>query len=110
MSSIEVVMPQQLLSALDAQSRTPIARIGEALTSLGMVTDEQLRAGLAQQQRDRGVPLGETLVRMGIVRASCRPRWPARWAIRWSTWTSFPRGRGAAQAPHDVAPACRSCR
>jgi type II secretory ATPase GspE/PulE/Tfp pilus assembly ATPase PilB-like protein len=67
MSSIEVVMPQQLLNALDAQSRTPIARIGEALTSLGMVTAEQLRAGLAQQQREPGVPLGETLVRMGVV-------------------------------------------
>jgi hypothetical protein len=67
MSSIEVVMPQQLLNALDAQSRTPIARIGEALTSLGMVTAAQLRAGLVQQQREPGVPLGETLVRMGVV-------------------------------------------
>jgi type II secretory ATPase GspE/PulE/Tfp pilus assembly ATPase PilB-like protein len=67
MSPIEVVMPEQLLRAIEAQSRMPIARIGEALTSLGMVSQEQLRAGLAQQQRQPNVPLGETLVRMGIV-------------------------------------------
>ncbi|MGJ7534589.1 MULTISPECIES: GspE/PulE family protein [Variovorax] len=67
MPPIEVVMPEQLHSALEAQSRTPIARIGEALTSLGMITDEQLRAGLAQQQLEPTVPLGETLVRMGVV-------------------------------------------
>lgn len=63
----EVVMPEQLLSALDAQSHTPIARIGEALISLDMVTQEQLRAGLERQKMDPMVPLGETLVRMGVV-------------------------------------------
>lgn len=67
MPPTEVVMPEQLQSALEAQSRTPIARIGEALTSLGMITDEQLRAGLAQQKLEPTVPLGETLVRMGVV-------------------------------------------
>jgi type II secretory ATPase GspE/PulE/Tfp pilus assembly ATPase PilB-like protein len=67
MSSTEVVMPEQLLRELEAQSRMPIARIGEALTSLGMVTDEQLRAGLAQQKLEPAVSLGETLVRMGVV-------------------------------------------
>ncbi|MGJ7583260.1 ATPase, T2SS/T4P/T4SS family, partial [Variovorax sp. RHLX14] len=70
MPPTEVVMPEQLQSALEAQSRTPIARIGEALTSLGMITDEQLRAGLAQQQLEPTVPLGETLVRMGVVSRS----------------------------------------
>jgi type II secretory ATPase GspE/PulE/Tfp pilus assembly ATPase PilB-like protein len=70
MSSTEVVMPEQLLRALEAQSRMPIARIGEALASLGMVTDEQLRAGLAQQKLEPAVPLGETLVRMGVVNRS----------------------------------------
>ncbi|MFM9927978.1 ATPase, T2SS/T4P/T4SS family [Variovorax sp. H27-G14] len=67
MSPNEIVMPEPLLAAIAAQSRMPIARIGEALTSLGMITQDQLRAGLAQQQRDPKVPLGETLVRMGIV-------------------------------------------
>ncbi|MGJ7609530.1 MULTISPECIES: GspE/PulE family protein [unclassified Variovorax] len=67
MSPIEVVLPEQLLSAIAAQSRMPIARIGEALTSLGMVSQDQLREGLAQQQRAPQIPLGETLVRMGIV-------------------------------------------
>jgi len=67
MSSNEVVLPEQLLRALEVQSRAPIARIGEALVSLGMVSDEQLRAGLARQQREPDVPLGEMLVRMGVV-------------------------------------------
>ena len=67
MSINEVVMPEQLLSALDAQSRTPIARIGEALISLDMITQAQLRAGLERQKLDPMVPLGETLVRMGVV-------------------------------------------
>ena len=67
MSINEVVMSEQLLSALDAQSRTPIARIGEALISLDMITQAQLRAGLERQKLDPMVPLGETLVRMGVV-------------------------------------------
>ncbi len=67
MSSTEVVMPEQLLRALEVQSHAPIARIGEALSSLGMITDDQLRDGLAQQRREPDVPLGETLVRMGVV-------------------------------------------
>lgn len=67
MSSIEVVVPEQLLRALEVQSRMPIARIGEALLSLGMITDAQLRAGLAHQKTEPQVPLGETLVRMGVV-------------------------------------------
>ena len=67
MSPTEVVLPEQLLIAIAAQSRMPIARIGEALTSLGMVSQDQLREGLKQQQRAPNVPLGETLVRMGIV-------------------------------------------
>ena len=67
MSPTEVVLPEQLLIAIAAQSRMPIARIGEALTSLGMVSQDQLREGLTQQQRAPNVPLGETLVRMGIV-------------------------------------------
>ncbi|MEJ1172457.1 GspE/PulE family protein [Variovorax sp. CCNWLW235] len=67
MSPTEVVTPEQLLHALEVQSRMPILRIGQALMALGAVTEEQLREGLAQQQLDRSVPLGETLVRMGVV-------------------------------------------
>jgi len=67
MSPTEVVTPEQLLHALEVQSRMPILRIGQALMALGAITDEQLRAGLEQQQLDRSVPLGETLVRMGVV-------------------------------------------
>jgi len=67
MSPTEVVTPEQLLHALEVQSRMPILRIGQALMALGVLTEEQLRSGLAQQQLDRSVPLGETLVRMGVV-------------------------------------------
>jgi len=70
MSNNEVVMPEQLLSALAAQSRTPIARIGEALISLDMITQAQLREGLERQKLEPTVPLGETLVRMGAVNRS----------------------------------------
>ncbi|KWT97066.1 MULTISPECIES: ATPase, T2SS/T4P/T4SS family [unclassified Variovorax] len=70
MSSAEVITPDQLLKELEAQSRMPIMRIGQALVSLGMVTEKQLEAALAQQQLDRNVPLGETLVRMGVVNRS----------------------------------------
>ncbi|MDP9929149.1 GspE/PulE family protein [Variovorax paradoxus] len=67
MSPTEVVTPEQLLHALEVQSRMPILRIGQALMALGVLTEEQLRAGLEQQKLDRSVPLGETLVRMGVV-------------------------------------------
>ena len=67
MSPTEVATPEQLLHALEVQSRMPILRIGQALMALGVLTEEQLRAGLEQQKLDRSVPLGETLVRMGVV-------------------------------------------
>jgi type II secretory ATPase GspE/PulE/Tfp pilus assembly ATPase PilB-like protein len=67
MSFAEVALPEQLVRALDAQSRMPITRIGEALVALGMITGDQLAAGLRQQRREPLVPLGETLVRMGAV-------------------------------------------
>ncbi len=68
--SAEVVTPEQLVTQLEAQSRMPMVRIGQALISLGLITDEQLREGLAQQQFDRTVPLGETLIRMGVINRS----------------------------------------
>ncbi|MBU2411165.1 MAG: pilus assembly protein PilB, partial [Gammaproteobacteria bacterium] len=45
----------------------PIVRIGQALTSLGMISNVQLSEALERQQLDRSVPLGEVLVRMGAV-------------------------------------------
>lgn len=68
--SAEVVTPEQLVLQLEAQSRMPLVRMGQALISLGLITDEQLREGLAQQQFDRTVPLGETLIRMGVINRS----------------------------------------
>src|SRR5690349_2722400 len=69
-SMTEVCTPEELLTRLEAQGRMPLVRIGQALTSLGIITDAQLNAGLAAQQLDRAVPLGETLVRMGALSRS----------------------------------------
>ncbi|MEO5880882.1 MAG: ATPase, T2SS/T4P/T4SS family [Caldimonas sp.] len=63
----QIVLPEQLLEAIEAQHKMPLVRIGEALLSLGMVNQAQLKEALIQQQLDRSVPLGEVLVRMGVV-------------------------------------------
>ncbi|MGJ7495558.1 GspE/PulE family protein [Variovorax sp. RT4R15] len=65
--AVRATSPEQLLEAIDRQARMPMMRIGEVLTSLGMVDEAQLRAALVQQGGDRSVPLGEVLVRMGVV-------------------------------------------
>jgi hypothetical protein len=77
----QTVTPEQLLAAIEQQSRMPMVRVGEALIALDLVTAEQLDEALEQQKLDRGVPIGELLVRLGASRArTCRPRWRARWA------------------------------
>ena len=63
-----VVKPEELAAALDAQSRMPMVRIGEALISLGFITDAQLGEALKSQGKDRSVPLGELLVRQGLIK------------------------------------------
>ncbi|MDB5819987.1 MAG: pilus assembly protein PilB [Rhizobacter sp.] len=63
----EISTPDQLLLAIDSQSKMPVVRIGEALLTLGMITQLQLDSALAQQQTQRGVPLGELLITMGFV-------------------------------------------
>ncbi|MBX3606665.1 MAG: Flp pilus assembly complex ATPase component TadA [Piscinibacter sp.] len=63
----QVVTPEQLLAAIQAQAKMPMVRIGDALISLGLINEAQLKEALAQQQGDRNVPLGELLVRMGVV-------------------------------------------
>ncbi len=57
----------QLQAAIDAQSRMPMVRIGEALIALGYITETQLAEALASQGKDRKVPLGELLVRQGLI-------------------------------------------
>jgi type II secretory ATPase GspE/PulE/Tfp pilus assembly ATPase PilB-like protein len=59
--------PQQLLEAIAHQARMPVVRIGEALTSLGMISERQLDEALEEQKLHRGDPLGEVLVRRGAV-------------------------------------------
>ncbi|MEP6876493.1 MAG: ATPase, T2SS/T4P/T4SS family [Burkholderiales bacterium] len=63
----KVVSAEQLLEAIERQAKMPMVRIGEALTSMGLINESQLRDALIQQKTDRGVPLGEVLVRMGVV-------------------------------------------
>ena len=62
-----VTSPAQLHAAIDAQSRMPMVRIGEALIALGYITEAQLAEALASQGKDRKVPLGELLVRQGLI-------------------------------------------
>jgi len=61
---------EQLLVAVEAQSRMPMVRIGEALITMGLITEDQLHEALSQQQGDRSVPLGELLVRLGLITRS----------------------------------------
>ncbi|MEK8087253.1 ATPase, T2SS/T4P/T4SS family [Aquabacterium sp. A3] len=62
-----VQTPSELMSAIEAQSRMPMVRIGEALITMGLITEDQLHEALSQQQGDRSVPLGELLVRLGLI-------------------------------------------
>lgn len=65
--SSQASTPEELLRAIEHQSRMPIVRIGEALMALGHISQAQLDEALAQQQQDRSVPLGELLVRGKVV-------------------------------------------
>lgn len=62
-----VTTPEQLIQAVEAQSRMPMVRIGEALIAMGLITEDELHEALSQQQSDRTVPLGELLVRLGLI-------------------------------------------
>jgi len=62
-----VTSPAQLHAAIEAQSRMPMVRIGEALIALGYITEAQLAEALASQGKDRKVPLGELLVTQGLI-------------------------------------------
>jgi len=62
-----VTRPEQLHAAIEAQSRMPMVRIGEALIALGYITESQLAEALANQGKDRKVPLGELLVTQGLI-------------------------------------------
>ncbi len=101
----EVTTPEQLLAQLAAQSRMPIVRIGQALTSLGMVTEAQLAEALAEQQLDRSVPLGETLVRMGVVtRADLQIALARKMGYPLVDLNVYPPAADALhKVPHDVA-------
>ena len=60
---------EQLMQALDNQSRLKPVPIGEALLGLGKITPEQLTTALRQQKEKKGLPLGQMLIKMGLVTA-----------------------------------------
>jgi type II secretory ATPase GspE/PulE/Tfp pilus assembly ATPase PilB-like protein len=63
-----VSSPEQLMQALDRQSKLPMIRVGEALTGLGFVTQSQIEKALALQTGGETVqPLGEVLIGMGVL-------------------------------------------
>ncbi|MBL8316676.1 MAG: Flp pilus assembly complex ATPase component TadA [Rubrivivax sp.] len=63
----QIITPEELDTAIEQQSRMPMVRIGEALTTLGFISEAQLEDALVQQRHDRSVPLGELLVTRGMV-------------------------------------------
>ncbi|HET9644283.1 MAG TPA: ATPase, T2SS/T4P/T4SS family [Burkholderiaceae bacterium] len=62
-----IVAPEQLIRAIEEQGRRPVARIGEALVALGLITREQVEKALEHQRKDRKLPLGELLVQQSII-------------------------------------------
>jgi hypothetical protein len=62
-----VTTADELLLAVERQSRMPMLRMGEALVALGFISNAQLQQALALQRADKGVPLGEILVRSGQI-------------------------------------------
>ena len=101
----DVVTPEQLVSQLAAQSRMPIVPIGQALTSLGVISEAQLSVALQEQQLDRSVPLGETLIRMGAVsRAELQVALARKMGYPLVDLDLYPAAADALQkVPHDVA-------
>ncbi len=62
-----VTTPEQLMLALDHQSKMPMIRLGEALLRLGYVTEAQVHQALAHQNGISAQPLGELLIQMGVL-------------------------------------------
>ncbi|MDD2881336.1 MAG: ATPase, T2SS/T4P/T4SS family [Rhodoferax sp.] len=62
-----VVSREQLMLALDHQSKMPAVRVGEALLRLGFVSEEQLQQALAEQSGRSAKPLGELLIQAGAL-------------------------------------------
>ncbi|PIQ56781.1 MAG: pilus assembly protein PilB [Comamonadaceae bacterium CG12_big_fil_rev_8_21_14_0_65_59_15] len=62
-----VVQADQLMLALDQQSKMPMIRVGEALTRLGYIDQAQLGLALERQKTERSVPLGQLLLDMGFL-------------------------------------------
>ncbi len=62
-----VVSREQLMLALDHQSKMPAIRVGEALLRLGYVSETQLQQALAEQSGRSAKPLGELLIQAGAL-------------------------------------------
>jgi type II secretory ATPase GspE/PulE/Tfp pilus assembly ATPase PilB-like protein len=62
-----IISPEQLIVALDQQSKMPMIQVGESLVRLGYIDENQLAQALEIQKPDRSLPLGELLVNMGFL-------------------------------------------
>jgi len=62
-----VASREQLMLALDHQSKMPAIRVGDALLRLGYVSETQLQHALAEQSGKSAKPLGELLIQSGAL-------------------------------------------
>jgi hypothetical protein len=62
-----IATPEALLAAVDAQQRSRILSVGDALVELGLVTHGVIELMLQQQGPQRDVPLGEMLIAAGYL-------------------------------------------
>lgn len=67
LADAKVVSREQLMLALDHQSKMPAVRVGEALLRLGFVSEVQLQQALAEQSGRSAKPLGELLIQAGVL-------------------------------------------
>ena len=61
---------EQLVTALENQTRLKPVPIGEALLGLGKITPDQLTLALNHQKKKNSLPLGQMLVEMGLITAA----------------------------------------
>jgi type II secretory ATPase GspE/PulE/Tfp pilus assembly ATPase PilB-like protein len=67
LAHVAVTTPEELMQALDHQSKMPMIRLGDAMMRLGFVTADQLQRALSRQHGQSALPLGELMIHMGFL-------------------------------------------
>ncbi len=62
-----VLHREELITAVDAQARKPVQRLGDTLVTLGFITPDDLTSALALQRLDNSLPVGELLIQQGRI-------------------------------------------